>query len=582
MDKHEVARYLEEIGILLELKGEHPFKVRAYHNAARIIESVTNLESIIQEEKLTTLPGIGHDLALKISTLVETGSLPYYEELKKTVPEGLLELLKIPGLGSKKIKALYEQLGIKSIEALTKACKKGEVAPLRGFGVKTEENILQGIYRLKTHSKRLLWWEATGIALSILDKLSSLKEVKKVEIGGSVRRKCETCGDLDFIAATSHPKVVMDWFTSQPWVEKVISHGQTKSSIFLKQGIQADLRIVPEEQFAFALMYFTGSKEHSIHIRHLANTLGYTLNEYGLAPLEGGGPSKKLLTEEKIYKALGLNYIPPELRENMGEIEAALEGTLPKLVEEKDIRGVFHCHTTDSDGHNTLEEMVEAAQALKWEYIGISDHSKSSYQANGLDESKLFDQIERIQKLNRSKKFSTYVFAGLECDILTDGKLDFPDHVLKELDFIIISIHRSFQMDEKTMTARLIKAIENPYTTMVGHLTGRLLLRREPYALNTSKVIDACIANQKIMELNANPMRLDMDWRLWHKASEKGLKCCINPDAHNTTDLQYIRAGINCARKGWLRKQDVINTLPLAKMQANFEKLPLGGTSRRS
>ena len=347
----------------------------------------------------------------------------------------------------------------------------------------------------------------------------------------------------------------------------------TKSSVLIDKGIQADLRIVPKDQFAFALLYFTGSKTHNIKIRQRAHELGYSLSEYGLAPLNPKQkplPFKKQITEADIYKILGLCDIPPELREDTGEIEAAEKGALPILVNEGDIRGVFHCHTTDSDGHNTLEEMVKAAQDMGWEYFGLADHSKSSVQAHGMDEDRLFEQVQRIHKLNKSRKFSIHVFAGIECDILTNGALDFPNHVLKELDYVVASVHRSFQLDEKTMTARLIKAIENPYTTMVGHVTGRLLLRRDPYAVNLTKVIDACIANHKIMELNAHPMRLDMDWRYWHKASEKGLKCSINPDAHSIGDLQYYRAGVNIARKGWLQKESILNTWPFKKVQAYF------------
>ena len=411
------------------------------------------------------------------------------------------------------------------------------------------------------------------LAKPILNGLSQLKEVRKVEIAGSIRRKLETIGDLDILVSSISPKLVMDWFTTQPWVESVLAKGATKSSIRLKKGIQADLRVIPEEQYGFALLYFTGSKEHNIKIRHLANELGYTLSEYSLDPLEERQKpafptsSKKPVTEAEIYKVLGMSYIPPELREDKGEITAAKKGILPKLVEDKDIRGVFHCHTTESDGHNTLEEMISAAQGYGWEYFGIADHSKSSFQANGLQAERLFEQIEKIREINQIGKYSIHVFAGLECDIMADGQLDFSDDVLKKLDYVVASVHRSFNLDEDTMTARLIKAIENPYTTILGHVTGRLLLRREPYAINFPKVIDACIANNTMMELNANPMRLDMAWRYWHKAAEKGLICCINPDAHHTSDLDFYRAGVNVARKGWLEKKHIFNTRTLKQVK---------------
>lgn len=577
MDKHDVAKLLEEIATLLELQAENPFKIRAYLTAARTIENLDeDLYKIVKEDHLKDLPGIGEKIAEKITTYVLTGHLPYYEELKQSIPPGLLELLNISGLGGKKVKALYDGLKIKSTDDLEKACRSGKVAKLPHFGKKTQDNILNFIEKLKNQgNRRILWWEAESISQPILKELSKLKGVHKAEIAGSIRRKLETVGDLDFLVASSNPDPIMKWFTEQPNVEKVLAKGHTKSSVLLKQGLQADIRIVPIDQFGSALLYFTGSKAHNIKIRQRANELGYSLSEYQLAPLnpkKKSPLSKKLITEKDIYATLGLCYIPPELREDTGEIEAAEKDALPILVEDKDIRGVFHCHTTDSDGHNTLDEMVAAAQAMKWEYFGIADHSKSSVQAHGLNEDRLFKQIKRIDKLNKSGKYSIHVFAGLECDILPNGDLDLPERVLKELDYVVASVHSSFKLDEKKMTARLIKAIEHPYTTMVGHPTGRLLLRRDPYAVNLPKIIDACIANHKIIELNAHPMRLDMDWRLWHKASEKGLMCCINPDAHSIDDLDYYLAGVNIARKGWLEKKNILNTYPLKKVQAYFRK----------
>ncbi len=576
MNNHDIAAILDEIGVLLALKGENPFKIRAYQNAARTIDGLTqDLKKLIQSNRLQELPGIGDHIAKKIATLVEKGRLPYYEALKRSIPKGLLELLSIPGLGPKKVTLLYKKLKIKSITQLEKSCREGRIAKLPGFGTKTQTAILNNISKLQSYSKRMLWWDAFKIAQPILHNLSKLKGVKKAEVAGSFRRKLETVGDLDFLVASSAPLSVMDWFVNQPDVETILAKGPTKSAVRLKEGVQADIRVIPEKEYAYALMYFTGSKEHNIHLRQLANKMGYKLNEYGLTPLKSSStklPRKKIPTEEAIFKALKLSYIPPEIREDKGEIEASAKNKLPVLVEEKQIRGAFHCHTTASDGRNTLEEMHQAAQALKWEYLGIADHSKSSVQAHGMDEKRLFAQIEQIRKINRSKKSKTHLFAGLECDILLNGKLDFPDRVLKELDYIVISIHRSFQLEERKMTARLIKAIENPYSTMVGHLTGRLLLRREPYALNTQKIIDACIANGKIIELNAHPMRLDMDWRLWIQAKEKGLKCCINPDAHSTADLQYFRAGVHIARKGWLEKDDIINTLSLSQVKKHLNE----------
>lgn len=573
MDKKKIAEIFEEIATLLELKNENPFKIRAYRNAARtLLNMEEDLRDVIEEERLTEYPGIGDDLAEKITTLAKKGKLPFYEKLKRKTPPGLLAMMTVHGLGGKKIKMIYDKLKIRSIPALKKACKEGRLSKLRGFGPKTEQNILDSLANLETYSKRYLWWDAMAIASPILEQLRKLKEVKKSEICGSLRRKLETIGDVDLLVGSSHPKPVMEWFTSQAFVARVLGKGETKSSIRLKNGLQADLRIVPEEQFEFALCYFTGSKNHNIKMRERALTRGWSLSEYDLAPLKPRhkGPfagSKKNIKESDIYKVLGLEFIPPELREDMGEFGAAEKDKLPKLVEAKDIKGTFHNHTTASDGRSTLKDMAFAAERLGWEYIGISDHSKSSFQANGLSEESLEKQIEEIHKLNGSKKFKTYVFAGLECDILPNGSLDCSDGVLKKLDYVVISIHSVLNLDEKAMTKRIIRAIEHPYTTMVGHVTGRILLRREPYKVNVPKVIDACIANKKIMELNASPHRLDMDWRLWHAASNKGLMCCINTDAHSAEHLEFYIAGVNAARKGWLEKKHILNTRSLAEVQ---------------
>ncbi len=579
MDKNQIAKIFEEIAVLLELKGENPFRIRAYRNAARVVLNLDeDLEDLVAKGTLTDLEGIGEDLADKITVLVKKGRLPFYEKLKKATPAGVLEMMQVHGLGGKKIKAIYEKLKIKSLSALKEACQKGKLSKLAGFGPKTEKNILDSLEHMETYRKRHYWWDAMEMASPILDALRKVKGVKKAEIAGSLRRKLETIGDLDFLVGSSKAAPIMKWFTSQPFVARVIGKGETKASVKLDSGIQVDVRIVPEKQFGFALAYFTGSKEHNIKMRERALKRGWTLSEYGLvseSPRRKGpfDSSKKAITEKDIFKALGLSYIEPELRENKGEFEASEKNRLPKLAQEKEIRGTFHNHTTASDGKSTLREMVEAAQKLGWEYIGISDHSKSSFQANGLSEERLMKEVEEIRRMNNSKKFRPYIFSGIECDILANGSLDFPDRVLKKLDYVVVSVHNALQQDEKTMTKRIIRAIENPYTTMVGHVTGRLLLRREPYKVNLAKVIDACIANKKIMELNANPMRLDMDWRLWHAASEKGLLCCINTDAHHTSHLQFYRAGVNIARKGWLEKEDILNTRPLKQVQKFLKEM---------
>jgi DNA polymerase (family X) len=573
LNKQEIAITLEEIADLLDLTGENPFKVRAYRNAARALLNLEeDLKTVLAEHRLQEIEGIGASLAEKIATLAHTGRLPLHQKLKRTIPSGMVELLQIQGLGPKKIQVLYKKLKIKSAAALKRAAQQGKIAKLRGFGAKTEQNILQALEHRETYQLRHLWWDAWEMASSILQQLRKVKGVKEAEIAGSVRRKIETIGDLDFVVGSSAPQSVMNWFTSQPFIERVFSKGPTKASVLLKGNFRSDIRIVSEREYPFALLYFTGSKEHNIELRSRAIRLGWSLSEYDLTMNKKGIPApfpknRPPRSEEEIYALFDLPYIPCELRENRGEFEAAERRQLPHLIEECDVRGTFHVHTTASDGRTPLKEMVAMAETLGWEYIGISDHSRSAFQANGLSEEQLEAQIEEIHKLNASKNFHIHVFAGTECDILTDGSLDYSDLLLQKLDFVIASVHSSLQQDEKVMTRRMIRAIEHPYTTMIGHLTGRLLLRREASSVNVMKVIDACIANKKIIELNANPMRLDMDWRYWRTAAERGLLCSINPDAHAADQLLFIRAGINSARKGWLEKQQVINTYSLRKVQ---------------
>ncbi|MBS0626496.1 MAG: DNA polymerase/3'-5' exonuclease PolX [Verrucomicrobia bacterium] len=564
MDKKEIAKVLEEIADLLELKGENPFKVRAYRTASRsLLNFEGNFKKLVEEEKLDELEGVGEHIAEKITELFETGKLAYYEKLKKSTPPGMLQMIQVHGLGPKKVKALHKKK-IRSIEELKTAAEKGKVAKIRGFGKKSAQNILDSLAHREAYQKRTLWWDAMTIAEPILEGLKKLKGVQKAEIAGSLRRKLETVGDLDFLVAASNPKPIMKWFTSLPGIQRVLASGETKSSVKLEGGIQADLRVVKESEFGYALCYFTGSKEHNIKLRDRALSCGWSLSEYGLA---GARKTKKAATEEDLYKILGFSYIEPELREDRGELQAAEKKKLPHLIEVKDIRGTLHNHTTSSDGKSTLREMAAAAKKMGWEYLGISDHSKSSFQANGMDEKRLLAQVEEIRKLNASKSLGIYLFSGLECDILADGKLDFPKKILDHLDYVIGSVHASLTQNEKAMTRRIIKAVENPSLTILGHLTGRLLLRREPSRVDAQKVIDACIANNKIIELNGHPLRLDMDWRLWHKASEKGLLCCINTDAHHADNHQFILSGVNAARKGWLEKSQVINTVSLKEMQ---------------
>lgn len=584
MTKNEIADILTEIGTLLELKGENPFKVRAYQAGARAIESIeeTELATLIREERLQTVKGIGEALAKKIAELHGTGRLNFYEELKASIAPGLVEMLHIPGLGPKKILALQEKLGITSVVALAAACAAGKVAELAGFGAKTQEKILAGIKNREAYGRRHLWWDAAQTAEPILTGLRALPEVTRAEAAGSLRRGLETIGDLDFLVAAREVAPVVDWFTRLPGVREVTAKGETKASVRFEWGLQADLRIVPEEQFVFALHHFTGSKDHNVQMRQRAQARGLSLSEWGLVPAEGEGTAKekarlekagKIKSEEDIFRALGLRFIPPELREGMGEIEAAERGELPRLVETSDLRGAFHNHTTASDGRNTLIEMVAAAEALGWEYLGIADHSKASFQANGLSEERLLKQVEEIRALNAARRFRTHVFAGTECDILPDGRLDFDEAVRRKLDYVVVSVHSVFGQGEAEMTARIIRALEQPHVTMLGHLTGRLLLRREGYTVDTPKILDAALAHRVVIELNANPQRLDMDWRHWKRAAEKGLLCVINPDAHETAGLDFVRAGVNAARKGWLTREQVLNTRTLAEIKQFLAKI---------
>ena len=558
MDRAEIVEVLEEIAVLLELKGENPFKIRAYQTGARALETMEgDLDPLIEAGELGSVKGIGSALADKIATLRQTGELKYHAELRASVAPGLMEMLSIPGLGGKKVKRLHDELAVDTIDGLKRACESGEVAALKGFGKKSEEKILSGIANREAYAQRHLWWEAWEIADPILKGLRGLPQVEQAVVAGSLRRLKETVGDLDFIVASSDPGPVMDWFTSIDAVQEVSAKGGTKSSVRFAGGLQADLRVVPAAQFAYALHHFTGSKEHNVAMRQRALAKGYSLSEWGLTPrTEDNGANPDLNSEKELFAFLDLPFIPPELREGVGELEVR---EMPELVSKEQIRGVFHNHTTASDGRASIEEMAEAADRLGWNYLGLADHSKASYQAKGLDDERVLKQVSEIRAFNESGESRVHVFAGIECDILPDGSLDLEDSTLEALDYAVMSVHSSFSQSEAEMTARVIRAVEHPATTMLGHPTGRLLLRREPYKIDLQKVIDACIANRVIIEINANPRRLDLDWRLWRRAAERGLMCAINPDAHRVEGLAHFEAGVNIARKGWLGPEHILN-----------------------
>ena len=576
MDKATIADVLEKIATLLELKNENPFKIRAYTNAARSLETWGgNIADLGNEEVLEKIPGIGKAIAAKIKELVETGSLKFFDELRAEFPADILELFSLPGLGAKKIKALHEKLQVSSIAQLHEACVAGRVAELPGFGKTTQEKLCRAIDERQKYAGSFQLGKIAGEAERLQDDLRAHPEALHVCIAGSYRRRKEIVRDLDFIVATSAPAEISAMFVQHPLVESVIAQGPTKSSVRLRSGIQCDLRVVTAAEYPFALNYFTGSKEHNIEVRSRALQRGWTLNEYRLGEAPPDSKAKQKKTAQKIpaireeadlYRALDLDYIPPELRENCGEFEAAANGKLPRLIEAENLRGTFHCHTTASDGRNSLEEMAGAAQELGLQYLGIADHSRSSIQARGLDEARLRVQLAMIRKLNET--FENFrLFAGVECDILRDGSLDFPDALLAELDYVIASVHSAFTLSEVDMTRRIIRAMQNPHVTMLAHPTGRLLLRRDPYAVDIPAIIDAAAETGTWIEINAAPKRLDLDWRWWPLAKEKGVKCVINPDAHRVERLQDLWFGIGVARKGWLTKDDVMNCLPLGKIE---------------
>ena len=568
MDKKRIAEILDEMGTLLELKGDNPFRSRAFHNASQIISGVTeDLSTLVKSKSLTEIKGIGNALADIITDLVTTGVSKQHEELRSSIPKGVLELLHLQGLGPKKVKVLYETMNIKSTIELKKACEQKLLRSVEGFGAKTEENILKSINQRERSSDKHLYPQALESAEKIIRMLKDIKGIKRCDYAGSLRRRKEIIGDIDILVSAEDKRraEILKKFTTYEEVESVLATGDTKASVILKNGIQCDLRLVKDAEYPFALNYFTGSKEHNVEVRSLARKYGWSLNEYGFTYIKEIKSSQKdknipsCDNEEDIYKALGLHYIPPEIRENTGEVEYAQKDVLPKLIELSDLRGTFHCHTTDSDGLSTLEQMVEAAKKLKWEYLGIADHSQVAAYAGGLSPEKVHAQIKQIDRMNE-KCPNFRIFKGTECDILSDGALDYSDKLLSEFDYVVASIHSKFKMTEDEATKRIIKALKNKHVTILGHPTGRLLLEREGYPVNMNKIIKAAADYGKAIEINSHPMRLDLDWRYVKYAKEKGVRIFINPDAHHVDGLNDVQYGIGIARKGWLEAKDVVNT----------------------
>jgi DNA polymerase (family 10) len=565
MDKREIVKLLEEIGTLLELQGESPFKSRAYYTGARVIAGLdtASLDELVRSGKLQTLKGIGSALAEKIGELMTTGHLAYYETLRQQVPAGLLEMLTIPGMGPKKVKTIHDQLGLTTVGELEYACHENRLVDLPGFGRKTQENILQGIERLKQHRGQYLCHEAMRAAQQFLDALTGTKMTIRVAIASSLRRRQEIVEQLDLLASTWQVDRLRAAVATLPLVQDVSASTPNRVSVRLQSGMTAEVHLTDDATFPYALHGLTGSRAYLTAMQEYAQQRGYGLADDRL--LRGNEPVV-CQEEDEIFSALGLSYIPPELREGLGEIEAAKRGELPRLLTEQDLQGVFHVHSTWSDGMASIEEMVRTAQGLGYRYVGLSDHSQSARYANGLDSTRVQEQQRIIDRLNATLDGVT-ILKGSEVDILPDGSLDYPDDLLRQMDFVIASVHSRFNMPSEEMTARIVKAMQNPYVTMVGHLTGRLLLAREGYALDIDTIIAQAIHLGVVIELNANPHRLDLDWRHLRAAHAQGLLTSINPDAHSPEGLRDVAYGVGMARKAGVTPEQVLNTRGLQDIQ---------------
>jgi DNA polymerase (family 10) len=569
MKNQMVADVLYTIADLLDVKGEMFFKTRAYRIAAQMIEALDeDIEQITNQQRLESIPGIGEALAKKITELVKTGRLEYLERLKKEIPAGLLELLNIPGLGPRKVAAMYKNLGIRTIQELREAAESGQLRTLQGFGEITEKNILRGIQLREKTSGRVLLNVAYEDGERYRAYLKKCTAIKKLDIAGSLRRMKETIGDVDILASSPHPEKVMDWFVRYPEVAQVLAKGPTKSSVLLHDHLQVDLRVVEEKSYGAALQYSTGSKDHNVTLRGLAIRKGYKLNEYGLFDKT----SEKFITgktEEEIYKKIGFPYIEPELRENRGEFEAAQKKALPKLVEYDEINGDFHVHSVWSDGSDSLEAIAVAAQNQGYSFIGITDHSQSLKIANGLSDERVKKKCEEIKKLN--KKFpNLQIFCSTECDIKSDGSLDYSNKILKLFDFVYIGIHTAFKMDKKTMTKRIITGMDNEFADFLAHPTGRLIGKRDPYEVDINQIIDAAHETDTKLEINAFPDRLDLDDIHVKLAKEHGVRFVLGTDSHSITNLGFMRFGIATARRGWLERKDILNTFSVHEIERMF------------
>ncbi|MBI5144202.1 MAG: DNA polymerase/3'-5' exonuclease PolX [Candidatus Omnitrophica bacterium] len=565
MKNIEVAEFFEAIADLLEVKGDNPFKIRAYRKAAQNIRSLTeDIETIAEEGRLEEIPGVGKDLAAKIVEIVKTGRLKHYEELKKKVPEGIIDLMAVPGIGPKTAKLLYDKLKIKGIEDLEKKAKAHKISGLPGLKEKTEENILRGIELVKKVLKRMSLQEALNLSGEIIAQLKKLPDVKRISPAGSLRRMKETVRDIDILITSTNPKKIMDAFVKFPIVKDILAHGETKASILTDNGVQVDVRVVEEDSYGAALVYFTGSQAHNIHMRHMAKKAGLKINEYGVF-IEKTNRWIAGKEEADIYKTLSLPFIPPELREDRGEIEAALKGKLPQLVELSDIKGDIHVHSEWSDGEHSIEEMARACRKRGYEYVAITDHSKSLRVARGLSEKDVLKRLDEITALNRTLR-GIRILSGVEVDILEDGSLDYSEDILKRFDIVVAAIHTGFKQSKEKLTNRILKAIDSRFVNIVAHPTGRLRGSRPAYDLDFDKIFEAAKKTRTFLEINSYPDRLDLDDVNSRAAKESGVKLAIGTDAHVVDQLGSMLLGVSVARRAWLTKRDVVNTFKLEEL----------------
>jgi DNA polymerase (family 10) len=561
----ELSQIFEQIAKILKIKGENPFKIRAYEKITLVLENLPiDIETIYHQGGLNNIPGVGAGIAKKIEEFLTTGKLEYYEKLKETIPTGVIELLDIPEVGPKTAKLLYEKLEVDNIEKLERAIKEHQIKDLPGMGEKSETNILRGIELYKRRKERFLLGRALPLAEEMVEILSQLKETNKISFAGSLRRKKETIGDIDILVTSQNPEKIMKTFTSLTQVREILAEGPTKSSIITNDDLHIDVRVVEPISFGAALQYFTGSKAHNIKLRELALKRNLKINEYGVFEVESGNriAGEK---EEEVYQALNLPFIPPELREDRGEIEAAQENRLPQLIGYSQIKGDLHLHTKWSDGAHTIKQMAEAAKKRGYKYIAITDHSQSLKFAGGLIEERLREQVEEIQKLNQELKDFT-ILSGIEVDIKSNGSLDFSDEILSKLDVVIAAIHSGFKQESKIITERIIKAMQNRFVNIIAHPTGRLIGYRESYQVDINEMMEVAAKIGTILEINSYPERLDLNDIYCRMAKEKGVQLAIETDAHSIEGLTFMDLGVAVARRGWLEEKDIVNTLPLDKL----------------